>query len=158
MAPRGSQSIQIDQDQYLEVVGTCASTNFRKAARSVTQLFDQFLSPIGLRSTQLTILVSVQVLGPCGLARLARELVMDRSTITRNIHPLVSKGLLKVTGKSGRGGKAVEITKAGQDAMASAVQFWQEAQYQLKHRMGQDRWDRVMVDLIDVVDAARTIG
>ncbi|HZZ29902.1 MAG TPA: MarR family winged helix-turn-helix transcriptional regulator [Pirellulales bacterium] len=158
MAPKRSHSAEssdIDRDKCIEIIGTCACFNFRKASRSVTQLFDQILAPIGLRSTQLTILVAAQVLGPCGLARLARELVMDRSTITRNIHPLVTQGLLQVSGKSGRGGKSVEITRAGQQALLSALPYWKEAQGQLLQRMGKDRLDRVMVDLGNVVDATR---
>jgi DNA-binding MarR family transcriptional regulator len=159
MAPKRLQSPQnadIDKDKCLEIIGTCACFNFRKASRSVTLLFDQILAPIGLRSTQLTILVAAQVLGPCGLARLARELVMDRSTITRNIHPLVTQGMLQVSGKSGRRGKSVEITKAGQDALINALPYWKEAQGQLLQRMGRDRLDRVMVDLSNVVDATRS--
>jgi len=156
--PETSNNGELDREKCLEMVGTCACFNFRKASRSVTQLFDQILAPIGLRSTQLVILVAAQVLGPCGLARLARELVMDRSTITRNIHPLVVQGLLQVTGKAGRGGKSVEITSAGQKALHSAVPYWEEAQGQLLRRMGQDRWDRVMVDLTNVVDATRASG
>jgi DNA-binding MarR family transcriptional regulator len=158
MAPKrtpSTQSTDIDKDKCLEIIGTCACFNFRKASRSVTLLFDQILAPIGLRSTQLTILVAAQVLGPCGLARLARELVMDRSTITRNIHPLVIQGMLQVSGKSGRRGKSVEITKAGQDALINALPYWKEAQGQLLQRMGRDRLDRVMVDLSNVVDATR---
>ena len=124
----------------------------------MTQLFDQILAPIGLRSTQLTILVAAQVLGPCGLARLAHELVMDRSTITRNIHPLVIQEMLQVTGKSGHGGKSVEITKQGQQALVSALPYWKEAQGQLLERMGQDRLERVMVDLSNVVDATRAVS
>jgi DNA-binding MarR family transcriptional regulator len=161
MAPKRSEKAQsddIDQEKCLEIIGSCACFNFRKASRSVTQLFDQILAPIGLRSTQLTILVAAQVLGPCGLARLARELVMDRSTITRNIHPLVLQGMLQVTGKSGRGGKSVEITKSGQDALVGAVPYWKEAQGKLLERMGKDRLDRVMVDLSNVVDATRAVG
>src|ERR1700690_4102974 len=153
MATKRSQLTEIDQDQCLEVIGSCASTNFRKASRGVTQLFDQILAPCGLRSTQLAILVAAQALGPCGLGRLARELVMDRSTVTRNLKPLQTHGLLQVTGKGGRSGKSVEITKAGQKVMASAVPFWEKAQAQLKHHMGPGRWDRVMVDLTGVVDA-----
>jgi DNA-binding MarR family transcriptional regulator len=161
MAPKrpiAEKTDDLDRDECLEIIGTCACFNFRKASRSVTQLFDQILAPIGLRSTQLTILVAAQVLGPCGLARLARELVMDRSTITRNIHPLVTQGLLQVTGKSGRGGKSVQITKEGQQALISALPYWKEAQGQLLERMGKDRLDRVMVDLGNVVDATRAVS
>src|SRR5215470_6852850 len=98
MAPKRSSADPLNREKCLEMVSTCACFNFRKASRTVTQLFDQILAPIGLRSTQLVILVAAQALGPCGLARLARELVMDRSTITRNIHPLVIQEMLQVTG------------------------------------------------------------
>jgi DNA-binding MarR family transcriptional regulator len=158
MATKRSQLTEIDQDQCLEVIGSCASTNFRKASRGVTQLFDQILAPCGLRSTQLTILVAAQVLGPCGLGRLARELVMDRSTVTRNLKPLETQGLLEVTGKTGRGGKIITVTEAGRKAMLSAVPYWKQAQAQLLTRMGQDRWERVMVDLPCVVSAAQATG
>jgi DNA-binding MarR family transcriptional regulator len=158
MATKRSQFIAIDQDQCLEVIGSCASTNFRKASRGVTQLFDQILAPSGLRSTQLTILVAVQVLGPCGLGRLARELVMDHSTVTRNLKPLQTQGLLEVTGKTGRGGKTVKVSEAGRKAMLHAVPYWKQAQAQLISRMGKDRWERVMVDLVGVVSAAQATG
>ena len=152
------QFTEIDQDQCLEVIGHCAATNFRKASRGVTQLFDQILAPCGLRSTQLTILVAAQVLGPCRLTRLARELVMDRSTVTRNLKPLAIQGLLEVAGNSGRGGKSVQVTDAGRKAMLSAVPYWEEAQAQLLNRMGQDRLERVMIDLTVVVSAAQATG
>jgi DNA-binding MarR family transcriptional regulator len=155
MTSKRNQSTASPSEKYLEMVGTCACFNFRKASRTVTQLFDQILAPCGLRSTQLVILLAVKVIGPCGLARLARELVMDRSTITRNISPLVKQGLLQVSGKSGYRGKSVEVTSAGQKALAEAVPYWEEAQGRLLNRLGRERWDRVMGELANVVDATR---
>jgi DNA-binding MarR family transcriptional regulator len=122
MAPKRNTAV-LDPAQCQEMVANCACFNFRKVSRSVTQLFDQILAPCGLRSTQLVILLAAQVLGPCGLAKLAREMVMDRSTITRNLSPLVGQGLLKITGKSGRAGKSVEITPAGQQLLAEAAPY-----------------------------------
>jgi DNA-binding MarR family transcriptional regulator len=85
------------------------------------------------------------------MVRLARELVMDRSTITRNLQPLISQGFLQVSGKSGRAGKKVEITPAGQQKIAEAAPLWEAAQAQLLATLGQDRWSRVMSDLHVVV-------
>ena len=87
---------EIDAAKLAEMARTCACFNFRKASRSVTQLFDQMLAPTGLRSTQLVILITGELLGPSSIARLARELVMDRSTLTRNLKPLLSMGLLQI--------------------------------------------------------------
>jgi DNA-binding MarR family transcriptional regulator len=158
MAPKHRPTAVLDPGKCREMVSTCACFNFRKASRSVTQLFDQILAPVGLRSTQLVILVASQVIGPCGLARLARELVMDRSTITRNLHPLVTHGFLQITGKSGRAGKSVQITEAGQQVLVQAVPYWEEAQQQLVQNLGRQRWERVMGDLSTVVNATRSSG
>ena len=88
---------EIDRAKLAEMARTCACFNFRKASRSVTQLFDQILAPTGLRSTQLVILMTGQLLGPSSIARLARELVMDRSTLTRNLKPLLNLGMLQLS-------------------------------------------------------------
>lgn len=157
MSPhRRTKSPSLDPDKCAEIAKTCACFNFRKASRIVTQLFDQILAPLDVRSTQLVILVAAQVLGPIGMAKLAHELVMDRSTITRNLQPLVALGYLKLSGKSGRAGKTVEITSAGQDMLAKAVPYWEKAQSTLLTRMGQDRWDRVLRDLTNIVDTTRS--
>ncbi len=66
---RDSQS-QLDMAKFSEMASSCACFQFRKASRSVTQLYDQILAPVGLRSTQVVILVASQVLGTCGFARL----------------------------------------------------------------------------------------
>ena len=59
--------------QLAEIEATCACANVRKAARAVTQLFDEVLQPTGLRSTQFTLLVAVARLGEAPVTRLAER-------------------------------------------------------------------------------------
>ena len=108
-----SDNREIDEQKLAEMARTCACFNFRKATRSVTQLFDQILAPTGLRSTQLVILITSSLLGPSSIARLARELVMDRSTLTRNLKPLMNMGLVRFTPSNGGKQKSVEVTAKG---------------------------------------------
>lgn len=134
---------------------TCACFNFRKASRSVTQLFDQILAPTGLRSTQLVILITGVVLGPSSIARLARELVMDRSTLTRNLKPLVNMGFVRFApGENGKQ-KSVEVTVEGQAALLRSAPHWKQAQGHLVDRIGDDAWDRIVNDLAGIVEATR---
>ena len=135
---------------------TCACSNFRKAARSVTQLFDQILAPAGLRSTQLVILITCQLLGPSSIARLARELVMDRSTLTRNLKPLLALGLLKFSKSDAGKHKSVELTAEGRAALYRALPYWQQAQTHLVSQFGDERWNQITADLAAVVDATRS--
>jgi hypothetical protein len=86
--------IELDLEACAQAAAVCACFNFRKASRAVTQHFDEQLQPTGLRSTQLVILLAVAVYESSGMAELARALVMDRSTLTRNLRPLINQGLL----------------------------------------------------------------
>ena len=80
----------------------CNSLALRQAARHVTQFYDQFLAPSGLRSTQYSILARLQRRGPMTINALAAALVMDRTTLSRNILPLQRDGLIAVgAGKVG---------------------------------------------------------
>lgn len=150
-----SNGVKIDEGRLAEMARTCACFNFRKASRSVTQLFDQTLAPIGLRSTQLVMLMTAQLLGPSSIARLARELVMDRSTLTRNLKPLLTQGLLQLTRSDSGRHKSVEVTEPGRCALIEAAPFWERAQTQLTSHFGAEHWDRIMGDMAAIVDATR---
>ena len=74
----------------------CTCLAVRQAARHVTQLYDQHLAAVGLRTTQFSILVKLKRLGPATINALAEEMVMDRTTLGRNILPLERDGLISV--------------------------------------------------------------
>jgi DNA-binding MarR family transcriptional regulator len=71
-------------------------TALREAARYVTQLYDRHLAASGLRSTQFSILTRLKQLGPTTINALAHALVMDRTTVGRNILPLQRRRLIVV--------------------------------------------------------------
>ncbi len=146
----------MDNAKLAEMARTCACFNFRKASRSVTQMFDQILAPTGVRSTQLVILITGQLLGPSSIARLARELVMDRSTLTRNLRPLLALDMLRLTLPEKGKHKSVELTEAGRAALVKAAPYWQQAQSQLVNRFGTEHWNRIMGDLGGIVEATRS--
>lgn len=141
-----------------DMVAECACTSFRKASRAVTMLFDEMLAPSGLRSTQLAILVAIEVGEPPSLARLARELVMDSSTLARNLKPLEQRGLIAKTAVGDRRRRAIVLTKEGRDIIDRAMPLWSAAQEQFVGQLGRDRWPRLLNELGDSVDAARTLG
>ena len=57
----------------------CNCFALRSAARHVTQLYDQFLAPSGLRATQFSILAKLRRLGPLTINELAKNMVTDRT-------------------------------------------------------------------------------
>ncbi len=130
----------------------CTCFNLRKAARAVTQMYDQALKPTGLRATQLSLLVSVEHSGPRGMSELAEQLVMDRTTLTRNLKPLLNQGLLESVAGADRRRRPVAITTKGRAALATALPYWREAQVRMAGSLGRARWRRLLGDLRDTVD------
>jgi DNA-binding MarR family transcriptional regulator len=143
---------QIDRAKIAEAAATCACFNFRKASRAVTSFFDAKLQPSGLRSTQLVILIAVALSEAAALAQLARLLVMERSTLTRNLRPLEKQGLLRVVSGSDRRTRLVELTPEGRSALAGALPLWEEAQGRFVHQLGTDRWNSLLSNLTATVD------
>src|SRR5271170_2561363 len=105
----------------------CNCLALRQAARHVTQFYDQFLAPSGLRSTQYSFLARLQRKGAMTINALAAELVMDRTTLGRNILPLQRDGLVAVgPGKSDRRMKELRLTGAGETRFRAGQKGWSE--------------------------------
>src|SRR3974390_1338362 len=87
----------------------------RQAARHVTQLYDQHLAASGLRATQFSVLARLRRRGPMSINALAAEMVMDRTTLGRNILPLERDGLIEIKPLlSDRRSKELHLTKRGE--------------------------------------------
>src|SRR5437660_42669 len=79
-----------------EIERDCLCLQVRKTARMVTQWYDACLQPSGLRSTQFNLLVAIGLAQTVPLTRLAEIMVLDRTTLARNLKPLESQGLVVV--------------------------------------------------------------
>ena len=118
----------------------CNCLAVRQAARHITQFYDQCLAPSGLRTTQFSILAKLRRLGPMTINALAAEMVMDRTTLGRNIRPLQREGLLAVApGQSDRRSKELRLTEAGVERLRTAVCGWTRAQERFAAVFGAER-------------------
>jgi DNA-binding MarR family transcriptional regulator len=112
----------------------------RQAARHITQFYDQLLAPSGLRTTQFSILAKLSRFGPRTINALAADLVMDRTTLGRNILPLERDGLVAIEqGSRDRRQKEVRLTKAGAGRFRAGVKRWVTAQRQFAAAFGAER-------------------
>jgi DNA-binding MarR family transcriptional regulator len=118
----------------------CNCLAVRQAARHITQFYDQCLAPSGLRTTQFSILAKLKRLGSMTINALAADLVMDRTTLGRNILPLQREGLIAVVkGRTDRRSKELTVTEAGAERLRAAVKGWVEAQNRFEAVFGADR-------------------
>jgi DNA-binding MarR family transcriptional regulator len=118
----------------------CNCLAVRQAARHITQFYDHFLAPSGLRTTQFSILAKLRRSAPMTINALAAEMVMDRTTLGRNILPLERDGLVAVErGSRDRRSKELQMTEAGQARFRAAMNAWVQAQRQFEAAFGAER-------------------
>jgi DNA-binding MarR family transcriptional regulator len=112
----------------------------RSAARHVTQLYDQLLAPVDLHVTQFSILAKLKRLGPMTINALAKEMLMDRTTLGRNVLPLEREGLIEIEASAAdRRAKNLHITETGDKRLQAARVAWAQAQARFETRFGAKR-------------------
>ena len=133
----------------------CNCLALRQAARHVTQFYDQVLTPTGLRATQYSILARLSRRGAMTINALAAELVMDRTTLGRNILPLQRDGLIAVgPGRSDRRSKELSLTRSGRARLRAAAKAWTQAQQRFEGTVGAARATALRALLEDVTARA----
>jgi DNA-binding MarR family transcriptional regulator len=129
-------------------VPECNCLALRQAARHVTQFYDECLAPCGLRTTQYSILARLKRSGPLTINALARELVMDRTTLGRTMLPLERDGLIRIQdGAQDRRRKELHLTKAGSERFRAAGGMWRRAQARLETAFGDERAAKLRYEL-----------
>ena len=118
----------------------CNCFAMRAAARHLSQSYDRFLAPSGLRTTQFSILARLKRGGPLTINALAEDMVMDRTTLGRNVLPLERDGLISIEPTaSDRRAKELRLTKAGEKRLQAALKGWSQAQARFETVFGAER-------------------
>jgi DNA-binding MarR family transcriptional regulator len=125
------------KDEALPRFG-CTCSRIRKAARRVTQIYDQFLEPAGLTITQYGLLAYLRRQDGITIGALAEKMIMDPTTLTRNLRPLEREGLIKlVADPNDRRARLLYLTARGRAAFEKAKPAWAKAQRHLETVLGE---------------------
>lgn len=135
--PTNFQTINLD----------CSCFNLRKASRVITQYYDHCLAPAGIRITQFSLLISMAAEPTQTLTQLANNLVMDRTTLTRNLKPLERTGLIRSIEAKDRRSKAYALTEQGAAILQRALPLWQSAQKKVTTVLGDERFKFILKEL-----------
>lgn len=137
----------------------CNCLALRQATRHVTQFYDQFIGPLGLRATQYSILARLARKGAMTINALAAELVMDRTTLGRNIRPLQRDGLVAIApGKLDRRRKELKLTRSGVERFHAAQKGWSKAQAGFERTFGAKRAKALRMLLEDISSRELSAG
>ncbi len=137
---------------YPKVPSPCACMNLRRASRAVTQFYDDILQPSGITVAQLSLLKQVKLSETPTISELAKQNRIDRTTLNRNLKPLVDAGLITVNpGKDPRT-KLVRLTEPGDAALTQGWSLWGEAQEVIQDYLGEANL-AILVNLLSKLEA-----
>lgn len=131
----------------LHGTGYCASLNFRRTARAITQLFDRELLRAGIRSTQFTMLVAIAKIQPTAIRTLSSVLVIDPTTLTRSLRLMQQDGLIRISKRCSKRQRFVSLTPRGEQALARTLPVWRQIQRRFVDAIGADYWINFRNDL-----------
>jgi DNA-binding MarR family transcriptional regulator len=115
----------------------CTCFKLRKLTRAMSRLYDQHLATVGLKTTQYSVLVNA-ARAALPVADLANLLGVERTTLTRNLKPLIESGWLALMPGADSRQRIVTITEAGREKIKTAYVAWRHAQTAFEQLMGRD--------------------
>jgi DNA-binding MarR family transcriptional regulator len=132
------------RQRCLTVASDCTGHGLRKAARALSRVYDEAMAPAGLRGTQFNLLVALSLAPEAPVAKVADELGLDRTTLTRNLGPLERDGLVESVAGDDRRVRRLRLTARGHDVLADALPRWEGAQRKVVAALGKTRWRELM--------------
>jgi DNA-binding MarR family transcriptional regulator len=134
----------------------CAS--LRRAARALTQLYEKELRPLGLRSTQLTILQVLSRTGELTQKKLGEILSMDSTSLTRTVAVMLREGWLTERRGEDRRERWIGMARAGEKKLSNALPAWEKVQNRLRQEIGPQSWKDLMQLTRQLTQFAATTG
>lgn len=126
-----------------DIAGECIAVRLRMLNRVVTNIYDDALRPLGLKVSQMNILVAAAKMGTARPTEVCEHLHLDVSTLSRNVDRMKARGWLEVvTSEDGRA-QPFRLTSQGRKLLERAIPSWDEAQKRVKELLGADLVNQV---------------
>jgi MarR family transcriptional regulator for hemolysin len=133
----------------------CLAHALRRADRVASQLYNEHLAPLGIRVTQFAILRALQNLGPTTATHVQEALVMDQTTVSRALKPLIRDGYISVVEGATKREKSISLSKEGRKLYKHALGPWSDAQKMFRKKLGKGQ-DDVLIALSKRVVGMKT--
>ena len=134
----------------------CLSTALRRASRNLSTAYDQALVDSGLSNSQFNLLVKLGQCGPISIKALAAAISIDRTTLSRTLVPLISRGLISERPGNDRRVKWIALTSKGRAALAHAEDGWRAIQRSTIELFGAEEAAALLTSLAKLSGAADT--
>lgn len=112
-------------------LSNCLVLNTIRTARTLLRRYDARLRPFGVTAQQFWLLAAIRFHPAEPVATLAQRVLLDRTSLTRNLDRLERKGLVRrVSGTVGNA-RLCELTESGDTVLNHLLPEWQQAQSEL---------------------------
>lgn len=119
------------------VAAECIAVRLRMLNRAVTKVYDDALRPLGLKVSQMNIVVATAKMGIARPADLCKRLHLDVSTLSRNVERMRARGWLEVVPDDDGRAQPLRLTGQGRRLLERALPAWHKAQDQAKAMLGE---------------------
>lgn len=133
---------------------TCFALSIRKADRVISQIYSDYLSPLGLKSTQFTVLRVLHILGATTAKQMQDVLVMEQATVSRALKPLIRDGYIISKEGEDKREKLLMLSKEGQALFKQGEVLWQQAQEHIRSQLGES-YEQSLLNLSDKIVALK---
>lgn len=134
--------------------GDCGCMLARRAARSVTQLYDVVLAPTGVKATQFVLLRAIAEAGQIAQWQLSKQLSIAVETLTRRLATMRRSGWIELQSGSDKREHLYRSTELGREQLERATPYWHRAQERLKEQLGEQAWNQTVTILDRLAVAA----
>lgn len=138
-----------------DLLTQCALFDVHRLSRLLTGMYNSYLRDTGLTMAQFTLLRNIDVLAPAGMKQIAHAMLMDRTSVTRLIDPLIKQGFLTDSVGEDRRFRNIIVTAKGQSAIAKSEGAWTLAQQELFKCIGSEQWRSLRTALRDTIHVVR---
>lgn len=122
------------------LLAECALFDLQRASRVMSGLYNSHLRSAGTTIAQFSLLRNIKALQPVSIMRLADALLMDRTSVTRLIEPLVRRHLVTIEAGEDRRIKNLRLTDKGRVGLSRSEKPWRDAQGSLLSTIGTENW------------------
>jgi DNA-binding MarR family transcriptional regulator len=139
----------------IRLIGKCACRNIRMTARVTTKYFDKIFMKAGIKAAQFALLSDISSHENISINELADILLMDQTTVTRNVEILRKLGLVYVEPGKDLRKKYVSISGRGQDKLKVTMPLWLTAQENIIKEIGEDKYEQFLGTLNEIQKLTR---
>lgn len=131
----------------------CVALNLRKTSHIISRFYAREMRDAPVRGPLFSLLAMIRRHGSATITILARDVGLDRTTLTRNLKQLEQRGLIEISPAMANK-KEVRLLPAGEAALNDALLHWRKTQDKLVRELGEERWNRMRRDLAAVMKSA----